>query len=325
MRLWALVACALLLGAAAPSQATAPVAASSKPQSTPQAAPSQPDAKPDGGERLSAYERESLIEDRAANRIAESANTISRDQRLYALWQLGLSGAGVVFTGFAAFWAWRATHWARRAAESAGASAAADNAALDETRKAAIDARETADIARREFLVRNRPYVELIGPKAQPFINAEDDTLFGFRIAPKWKNEGSTPTFQMRTYNSYQLFPPGPIPEEFDFPDHGDGVLHPMYIGPRSERDAGFLIFPLDLLQRVRKREARLLWYGWTDYSDTLFKTARYRTEFCVDLQVEDDPAKGDVNCLRFAIHRKFNGVDEECYRQPKPFEGQNS
>lgn len=138
MRVWALVAFAVALGGAAP------VTVPSKPESTPQAAPAAAKADPDGREGLSAYERESLAADRAANRIAESANAIARDQRLFALWQLGLGSAGVVFTGFAAFWAYRATHWAKEAAAQTKRSADADNAALKETRKAARDARKDA-------------------------------------------------------------------------------------------------------------------------------------------------------------------------------------
>lgn len=65
--------------------------------------------------------------------------------------QLFLGGAGVVFTGFAAFWAWRATHWAKEAAGAARESAKADNESLAETRKAAADARKDAEVAAARF------------------------------------------------------------------------------------------------------------------------------------------------------------------------------
>jgi hypothetical protein len=132
------LAALLLLGAAA-------VPPSGAPDSKPEGSQAPAGAQRDSAQSLSAYERESLVAERAANRIAEGANTIARDQRLIALWQLVLGAAGVVFTGFAAFWAWRATHWAKEAAGQTKRSADADNAALDETRKGMTQAREDAD------------------------------------------------------------------------------------------------------------------------------------------------------------------------------------
>jgi hypothetical protein len=93
---------------------------------------------------LSAYERESLAVDRAANNIGEVANRIAERQRVYGFWQLVASGFGVFFTGIAAFFAYRATHWAKEAATQTKRSADADNAALAETRTAAEEARKEA-------------------------------------------------------------------------------------------------------------------------------------------------------------------------------------
>jgi hypothetical protein len=127
----------VLLGAA-------PVLPPGKPQSAPEAtpAPAKPDG--DGGESPSTYEREALAVDRVANGIAERANLIAETQRSYAFWQLILGGCGVAFTGFAAFFAYRATHWAKAAAQAARESATADNTALAEARAAAEEARKDA-------------------------------------------------------------------------------------------------------------------------------------------------------------------------------------
>lgn len=97
-----------------------------------------------GAQSVSGDSRESLALDREANRIAERANIIAEAQRGYALWQLGLGTVGVVFTGLAALFAWRATHWAKEAATAARLSAHADNEALEVTRDAAAEAREDA-------------------------------------------------------------------------------------------------------------------------------------------------------------------------------------
>lgn len=97
-----------------------------------------------GADELNPYERESLAIDRAAIRAAERANVIAEAQRRYSFVQLVLGFVGVVLTGVAAYFAYRATHWAREAAVQTKRSADADNEALSETRAAAVDARQAA-------------------------------------------------------------------------------------------------------------------------------------------------------------------------------------
>ena len=131
-----LAAC-LVLGAA-------PVQTSSKPQGAPEAALARSKSDGDGRKAPSAYERESLAIDRAANGIGERANSIADAQRVYGLLQLVLGVFGVAFTGVAAFFAYRATHWAKAAAQAARESANSDNQALAETRAAGEDQRKAA-------------------------------------------------------------------------------------------------------------------------------------------------------------------------------------
>lgn len=136
------LAAILLLGAA-------PVPPPNQPKG---AAEGQPSAKADGAKGMSAYERESLVVDRTANSIAESANAISRDQRRYALWQLGLGGAGVAFTAIAALAAIAAAIYAKHAAEAARESATADNQALTETRSARRNTERTSALELRAWV-----------------------------------------------------------------------------------------------------------------------------------------------------------------------------
>lgn len=138
------IAVLLLMGAA-------PVAPSAKPQSAPKNAPGATNADRNGGDRMGAYERESLAASRVANGIAERANVIADAQRRYGFWSLILAALGVAFTGIAAFFAYRATHWAKDAAAHTKRSADADNEALTETRNAAAAARQDALDAAERF------------------------------------------------------------------------------------------------------------------------------------------------------------------------------
>jgi hypothetical protein len=125
---------AVLLAGAAPNQ----------PASQPQEPPAAAEPPADSGQGFTAFERESLAVDRAANGIAQRANLIAEAQRSYAYWQLLLGGAGVAFTAVAAIAAIAAAIYAKRAAHAAALSAQADNASLSATLKAAEDARADA-------------------------------------------------------------------------------------------------------------------------------------------------------------------------------------
>ncbi len=163
MRWWRglVVACVLGLGAASqPPERSAGAQAGHAPETQrpapavdSRAAETSQSQRDDGGgsEHLSAYERESLTVDRAANGISERANLIAEAQRSYAFWQMWLTVAGVAFTGVAAFFAYRATHWAKEAARQTKRSADADNAALKATVEAAGEARQEAVEQARRF------------------------------------------------------------------------------------------------------------------------------------------------------------------------------
>jgi hypothetical protein len=99
----------LLVGAA-------PATAQEEPKASADERGAAPNPKANSSQSMPDLSAESVALDREANRIAERANLIADVQSAYAFWQTALGAAGVFFTGFAAIFAWRATHWAREAA-----------------------------------------------------------------------------------------------------------------------------------------------------------------------------------------------------------------
>ncbi|CAN7586463.1 hypothetical protein [Phenylobacterium sp. LjRoot164] len=185
---------------------------------------------------MSAYERESLVIDRAANRIAEAANTISSAQRDYAFWQLVLGAVAVAFTGIAAFFAYRATHWAKEAARQSKRSADADNAALEEAQKALLLSHEDAAVQADRFdqqisLARTNAVRELRAYLSNA-VKDQFDIAVGShaRVVIQIMNTGRTPAYhflQMAAYNIVPANHPG-LDIPLNFPDGQEGsVLNP--------------------------------------------------------------------------------------------------
>lgn len=130
--------------AACLSLGAAPVQPPSQPQRAANAAQPQVKAQTDGKKGMTAYERESLAVDRAANDIGKRANSIADAQRIYGLIQLVLGIFGVLFTGIAAVAAIAAALYAKEAAAQARRSADADNANLAATQAGMEEARKDA-------------------------------------------------------------------------------------------------------------------------------------------------------------------------------------
>jgi hypothetical protein len=256
---------------------------------------------------------ESLGLNREANRIAERANTIADIQRGYAFWQLVMGAAGVLFTGIAAFFAYRATHWAKEAATAARLSARADNEALEETKAASKSAREdAADQARKMIDQLNiaadtasamretaqhareanqltsqttasqlRPYVyvlgEFVGITSEPngiSVELGDTAQAGFSI----RNFGQTPAknVAVRALVTVGGYWSDPCPIELgDTP-----TLHRADIPPSHQITLeGYAVSGLRGLHReLESSEKSIFLFGEVTYEDGFGK--KYRTEF---------------------------------------------
>ncbi|WP_419320730.1 hypothetical protein ACN2C7_07055 [Caulobacter sp. ErkDOM-E] len=304
------LAALLLLGAMS-------VPSPGKPQASPKPAPAPAKPRPDSRQSLTAYERETLAVDRAANNIGERANSIADAQRVYGLLQLILGVFGVAFTGAAAFFAWRATYWAKTAAHETKRSADADNAALAitttgmaEARKDAIEqgkrfteqlalsqetmeytarssrAMETSATATRRMAStagatakdQLRPYVYLVDEQCELVLSL--GTIYGADAAFGFKNFGQTPAKNVRFRAAFDLRI-GPWNLDFT-PD-----LTPIYElhfgdlppGHLRHMNDGYKAQPLEQYQLALKDDgAALVLYGEVLYEDA--GGGKYRTTF---------------------------------------------
>lgn len=186
------------------------------------APPNAASAKADGQERMTAYERESLLVSRLANGISERANVIANAQREYAFLSLFLGVCGVSFTGIAAFFAWRATHWAKDAAGHTQAAASSASAALAHDKK--VDE------------VQVRPYVylstESIEMKPNFVAVVQDFAPIVFTI----KNFGQTPAKRVR-YRA-KCYVGGYWSDDFASDLEGQAIIHLGDLPPGHERSA---------------------------------------------------------------------------------------
>jgi hypothetical protein len=213
--------------------------------------------------------------------IERGAARAAEDQAYWArltFW-IGVAGtSGVVLTLFATAWAAWAAQRSAQAAE------------------VAVSHAQTATVAQL------RAYVSL---KKIDFLDGKN----GRRIQPIWQNVGETPT--RRALNQINYFLDGTdIPDGFDFPDPSTPPF-PTLLGNGQEMPYDGPSLSVPDFNQIATGQTHFYVYGWFEYSDVFIDTPRHRSEFCAKLVVGD-------NKWMFRNHSRFNGQDEDCYRQPQ-------
>jgi hypothetical protein len=140
-------------------------------------------------------------------------------------------------------------------------------------------------------------------------------------VQPVWENSGTTPTRNGRSHINWRYFERS-IPNDVDladFDDMGNRVLayesySPLVIGPKSTSFSSLILIDGSTIRMVREMQGRVLIWGWCEYDDVFENTRRHRTEFCYQLFVTGGMHNTQINFSQF---RRFNGVDDDCERQP--------
>jgi hypothetical protein len=141
------------------------------------------------------------------------------------------------------------------------------------------------------------------------------------RISVILENGGKAPTRKAIVNVNYELRD-NDLPNDFDFPD--GRLIEPAAIGAGGTFGTpAFFISNSGAAEIVAKRKRLFIW-GWIDYDDVFEGTPRHRTEFCFDVSPDEVPDKGNTY-LRFPTHGRFNGIDGDCVRQPRPYKEPNS
>lgn len=170
------------------------------------------------------------------------------------------------------------------------------------------------------FVSTQRPYVFMREFRVNVVKNPLNEEIQICTVQPVWENTGTTPTRSGRAHVNWKFFDRS-IPSDFDFPDYdesGNRILSydtykPLVVGPRSSALSPLIDIDPSILRQVRDQQGKLLIWGWTEYDEVFTDSRRHRTEFCYQLVVTGSPP----SWVGFSQHRVFNGVDEDCMKEP--------
>lgn len=142
--------------------------------------------------------------------------------------------------------------------------------------------------------------------------NPDIGLVDNWRITVELGNGGNTPTKNLLVHTNWDSFPEKPMPDDFSFPDRAYGNPAPGLIGPGATLHTPHIDIPTALIDFVARKFQHVYIWGWADY-DVVVGGGRHRTEFCFEILKDGD-------LMSFRPHGKFNGSDEECYREPSAY-----
>jgi hypothetical protein len=98
--------------------------------------------------------------------------------------------------------------------------------------------------------------------------------------------------------------------------------LSRTYVPPNGQLDLSEWTLSQDLMPDP-KTGKRLYVYGWIEYDDSIPKSRRHRTEFCVEIVASIFMNSAGEERRRFNFHRhhRFNGADDDCEHPIMSFE----
>lgn len=142
--------------------------------------------------------------------------------------------------------------------------------------------------------------------------------IHSHRISVIFENGGKTPT-RKAIVNINRQLRDDELPDNFDFPD-GE-LVEPAAVGANGGVyiTPGFFISTSEVAL-VAAKQKRLFVWGWVEYDDVFDGTPRHRTEFCLDTTADTASDRGNTY-LRFPTYGRFNGIDGDCVRKPRPYQ----
>jgi len=158
----------------------------------------------------------------------------------------------------------------------------------------------------------------------------KDGKPIGFMLGVGWSNSGTTPTKDLTSHFSNQIFQKD-IPENFNFPDlWSDGaakVNRRFVLSPKGEvagQETFFLSNADTALdsRAILPAGSNLYLWGWAKYRDVFESTPRHITEYCYRVvtipQLPNKNALPGISGVEFDQCARHNCQDEECedYKQ---------
>ena len=144
-----------------------------------------------------------------------------------------------------------------------------------------------------------------------PLLDIKSDKIINWTAAIQWKNSGNTPTRNLRLLIAKYIQREA-LPDEYDL-DNVPLDYTPLLIAPGNTLESTQMVVSIEECEEIIAGRQQFYLYGWAEYDDVFDATPRHRTEFCYRINMGGNPRIRDKCGLRWNIHSRHNGADEEC------------
>ena len=264
----------------------------------------------------------------AGVQAVEESNRLARISLRITTLEFTALIVSLVFTGWAALAAAKATKIAEAATKDADqaleiASRSADASArmAEASRRGNLIAKQASIAAANRAIKerkrgeqaerrRLRAYLTISHLQAAQIGNVGEPL---WDIQAVWSNNGLTPAVAAITHANLGIFYDAP-PPDFDYPDDGKRSQNaPLPVGPSQVLHCKVPPIRGGEAMRLFKREGHAFAWGWIEYQD-VFGPEIHRTEFSFRLETWHDGKSFQVAFMPYGQH---NGIDDSCMKQP--------
>jgi hypothetical protein len=160
-------------------------------------------------------------------------------------------------------------------------------------------------------VVEQRAFVSQKSIDLTPVRDPATNRVTHWNVTVIWTNQGNVPAVRTLTYAHVISFP-GPMPADYGF-EHDPSTpaveMVETVIGPKSDRASLVLPVPIGTIEDVIAGRQKLYVWGWAEYDDFVPSTARYRTEFCLEVIIAGD-ANDPTGISAHSVYQKtHNGA----------------
>lgn len=182
------------------------------------------------------------------------------------------------------------------------ASAAFAGVLIFVTRQQAKLMRQALIASERAFVFLEDLDVDLVSHQR----GATSPTIDRLIIKPRWRNNGKTPTCNMRVSVNWTHWP-GQIPPGFQY-KYGE-LARNMFLGPEATEWSNAVEVPVHVANAALDDSEQIYMWGRVDYEDIFKPTHGHFTQWCYRVYVE---AFGGSVRARFVAEGDYNGSDED-------------
>lgn len=170
------------------------------------------------------------------------------------------------------------------------------------SRKQAILTRQSVQIAERALISTERAFVFVEDFVPDFSFTPRQLQINYFRVKPRWRNNGTTPTKDMTVSVNWTHWPGESVTGIGIYPE---GRTKRMFLAPQAVEWSEAVEIPAEVATQALQGKQKLFIWGRVDYDDIFDGTSRHFTEWCYQIHIFESGGRVDTQFVAFSDYNR--------------------